>query len=172
MTSKSESLPMTIDTSTLLMNSLPRPDRNRNLLLHRPGRNVLAIMGALKLNSGYTVICAFDGTFQVHGSCGYSQHSPSGSEITAIVLRRACMEDFHAFYFAGFFESDNFFANIKCSRVSTGCHDDADGGIARPAKIALTDASFDRGFQCFRQVTFHAHHDRLSFGISEAAIKF
>src|SRR5436190_19432523 len=82
------------------------------------------------------------------------------------------MENLHSVYPARFFEAANLLTNLVGSRISARGHDDADGSIVRPAKIAIAHSSFNRSFQRLSEIAFHAHNDGLSFGIAKAAIKF
>src|SRR6266581_9212485 len=96
MISRSESLPITIETSGLLID-LPR------LFFPCAGRDVFAVMRAVKLDFARGFVGASNCGWQVFRAGRHSQHSAAGGIIRAITRARSCVENLHTFHFVRFF---------------------------------------------------------------------
>src|SRR5260370_15806692 len=121
MISRSESLPITIEPGGLLMHS-PR------LFCQRAGRDVLAVVRAVKLDLARGFVGTSDCRLQVFRAGRYSEHSPPGGVIRAIPCTGAGVEYFHTFHFVRFFNPGNFLPNFDLTSVSARRHHDAHGG--------------------------------------------
>src|SRR5260370_31281715 len=121
MIASSESLPITIETSGLLIH-LPR------LFFQRAGRDVLAGVRAVKLDLARGFVGTSDCRLQVFRARRYSEHSPPGGVIRAIPCPGAGREYFPTFHFVRFFNPGNFLPNFDRTWVSARGHHDAHGG--------------------------------------------
>src|SRR5438445_12248914 len=115
MISRSESLPITIETRGLLIH-LPR------LFFQRAGRDVLAVMRAVKLDLARGFVGASDCRWQVFRAGRYSEYSPAGAVIRAIACTGAGVEYFHTFHFVDFRNPSDFLPNFDRSRIPAGGH--------------------------------------------------
>src|SRR6266849_4696601 len=115
MISRSESLPITIETRGLLI-------RSPWLFLQRPPRDVLAVMRAIKLNLAGSLIRASNCGREVFGAGGYSEHSSACGVVIAIARAGAGVENLDVFEFVRIFNSGNFFSDFDCPRITAGSH--------------------------------------------------
>src|ERR1700722_86929 len=126
MISRSESLPITIETSGLLINCFLASTfrRFKNLdpkrtgddidpelsLLQCSGSDIRAIVRAVETDACACLIGALYCCFQIHRSSRNSQHAPSGGVERAFAFRSSGVEHFYAFQLSGGVEPDNFLA--------------------------------------------------------------
>src|ERR1035441_10597998 len=162
---RSESLPITIETSGLLMivgvHSKPisafwwsagrprRAARARRPFLHRvihrantilfflqrPCRNIFAIVRALKADPRASVIGALQRRFQLHSPRRHPEHSSAGSIESPVTFRGAGMEDSYAVQLCRILEAVDFLARLVGSRITARSHHHAYGRIVRPLEI-------------------------------------
>src|SRR5260370_4342259 len=95
MISRSESLPITIETIGLLIH-FPR------LFFQRAGRDVLAVVRAVKLDLPRGFLGTTHCRLQVFPARRYSDHSPPGGLIRAIPSTGSHAEHCHTFLFVRF----------------------------------------------------------------------
>src|SRR3974390_3532412 len=111
MISRSESLPMTMETRGLLV-----IDSNLLLLpqvLQPPRGDVFAVVHAVEADLHHGVVCPFDGLRQIGASGGDAQNAPTRSVISAVALIGPSMEDFCAKNPVGVFDAGNDFAGLE-----------------------------------------------------------
>src|SRR5690242_16130438 len=115
MISRSESLPITIETIGLEVIFLLSRfsfrkfyDGFLDLLLQSPRGDVFAVVHSVEMNLLYRGICPLDGHGQISRARGHAQHAAaSGVEISALVAAGAGVKNFHPFNFCGFAEAGN-----------------------------------------------------------------
>src|SRR5258706_1530120 len=125
MISRSESLPITIETSGLLIN-LP----TNYLCLERSPRNVLPVMRPVKPNLLASLISPLHRSLQLRRPCRHPEHPPAGCVKRPIALRGARVKYFHTVNSARFFEPRNLLPHVKRPRISSRRHHHARRRIA------------------------------------------
>src|SRR5277367_3743509 len=134
MISRSESLPITIETSGLLINSfflLPSvglknldpkrtgDDHDPELrLLQRSGSDISAIVRAVETDACARLIGALYRCIQIRRSSRNSQHTPSGGVERAFAFRCSGVKHLYAFQLSGPVEPDNFLARFVGSGIT------------------------------------------------------
>src|ERR1700690_1165920 len=143
---------------------------NQKLFLKRPGRNVLAVVGAFKTDLRRSRIHAIHRSLQIRRPRRYPQHSSAGCEKRSVAPGGTGMKDLHAFHFARVFESHNLFAYFVGARISAGRNDHTHRGVRRPAKISFADPAVNRSLKRFQQIALETRQDGLRFRFAESAM--
>src|SRR5438034_10920389 len=138
MISRSESLPITIETRGLLIRS------PRLLFLHKSaGGYVFAVMRAVKLNLVNCRVRAGDCRLQRLRARSHSEHSACGGVVIAIARTGSGMEYLHPLQLVRFRNSSDLFSNLDGAGISTRSHDYTNRSIAGPAEITIAHPPFD-----------------------------
>src|ERR1700686_1528405 len=168
MISKSESLPITIETWGLLIESIA----STSSLFQCLRRNVLTIMRAVKRDLRASLIDALQGRIQICCSRCYPQYASSGSIVGIVTFRSASVENLYASQICRIFEAADSLSRLVAPGIAAGGHHHTHGGIVRPFEIAIASASVDRSFHGLNQITFEPHQNRLRLGVAETAVEF
>src|SRR5208282_3031969 len=130
-------------------------------LLQRPRPNVFAIVRAFEADLRARLISAPHRRLQLRCPCRHPEHSSAGSIESPVTFRGAGMEDFYAVQLRRILETVDFLARLVGPRITARSHHHAYRRIVRPLEIAVAGTAVDGRLDCFNQVAFEAHQNRL-----------
>src|SRR5580698_4237883 len=143
MISRSESLPITIETKGLLIRSPEYFSQYSQLVLavsflQRSRRNIFPVVRSIERNLRACRINPGNCGFQISRSRGYSQHASAGCVMNPVAFAGAGVKNFYALDCTRFVQSINPLPDFKCPRISARGHYHASRSVGRPFEIAVT----------------------------------
>src|SRR4030095_16930867 len=170
MISRSESLPITMETNGCLLIIVRSPARMLGLV-QGSCRDVLPIMHPFKSDFVDCVVGPLHGDLQAWRPRGYAQNPASGGKVDVVAIAGCGVKYLDAFQTSRLLHAGDLLPSLECSRISARRDHHANRSIRRPVRIDLSQTAIHRRFEDIDQVTLHAHENRLRLRISEATIE-
>src|SRR5207248_2874464 len=118
MTSRSESLPITIATRALFFICL-------SVCQERPRSNVVPILHTVEMNLTGSVVRACQGFAKVERARADIKDASAGGDDVAVAHGRACVKYLHPGHTCGSFQAGNHPPGFIAARIAAGCEHDA-----------------------------------------------